>query len=519
MNLAILGGGPLAIVLARIASSRGRSPHVWLREKEKSGDQDLHSILPAATFVPSLSTFGTGSWTFFVCVASAQAEDVITRLVESVDPHEEHTMLVFTEGILSADMRRRTGAFGFAEYAEHLASRRKLNSFTTAAAGGPNLITELQESAHTFVLLGTHARDKGMSIGEQLRADFIHVDYTDDLRGVEIGGALKNPISMAAGIVAGLPRTGGNVLGEFVAAGYREILLLGTALGGKVETLNGRAGLADLLANAFSPRSRNRTFGRQFVHRIMEGVDEPGLIERVQNFFRPAGIIEREMSRADYLAEGGYALASIMDMAKELKLDLPVYTALHAVLSRKAPPELLLEQVTGPIRSGVTPPASADQRPAPTSRRPEEDVASAVKRRVLDYFRNAHNAKAVLKASAIQVEDQSAKGGRLPETERLVMSTIKTSEGATLWTAVNDLTTMYARDIAGSLTDRAPKAADEFDYPKLGLHVTPLVSGAVDEVRKAAAKNALVYAATHRSHLDPVEIVAGLGAVGLPLPR
>jgi glycerol-3-phosphate dehydrogenase (NAD(P)+) len=135
--------------------------------------------------------------------------------------------------------------------------------------------------------------------------------YTNpDVIGVELAGATKNIVAIAAGIIDGLA-AGNNAKAALVTRGLVEITRLGVAMGAQAETFNGLAGLGDLITTCVSPEGRNRTVGE----RIGKGQK-----------------LEDILATMDSVAEGVPTTRSVMELARRNRVEMPITEAVHAVL-------------------------------------------------------------------------------------------------------------------------------------------------------------------------------------------
>ena len=132
--------------------------------------------------------------------------------------------------------------------------------------------------------------------------------HTNDVRGVEIGGAAKNVLAIAAGIVVG-KKLGASAQAALTTRGFSELARLGRACGARAETMTGLSGLGDLILTCSSPQSRNFALG------LALGRGEP----------KPVG----------KLAEGEFTAPVLIELAASQKIELPVSMAVAAILSRK----------------------------------------------------------------------------------------------------------------------------------------------------------------------------------------
>ena len=160
----------------------------------------------------------------------------------------------------------------------------------------------------------------------------MRVYSSTDLRGVELGGALKNAYAVAAGICDGL-QLGDNAKAALLTRALGEMARLGTALGGQPETFFGLTGIGDLMATSYGPWSRNRQLGE----RVARGEDA-------------AGVVEKGLT-----AEGYRASEGLWRLAQQKRVEAPILAQVFAVLhQKKAPKEALTELMTRPLKPEQT---------------------------------------------------------------------------------------------------------------------------------------------------------------------
>jgi len=135
--------------------------------------------------------------------------------------------------------------------------------------------------------------------------------YTNpDLLGVELAGAVKNVIAIAAGIVDGL-QAGNNAKSALLARGLAEIARLGVAMGASLDTFFGIAGVGDLATTCFSPEGRNRSCGQAL-----------GQGQKLDDY----------LATSRYVVEGVATARSVMALAIKYRVDLPIVGAVHSIL-------------------------------------------------------------------------------------------------------------------------------------------------------------------------------------------
>ena len=184
------------------------------------------------------------------------------------------------------------------------------------ALSGPSFALEVAQGRPTALTLA--ARDAGFAkrVARELHHPALRVYFSADLAGVEISGAVKNVMAIAAGISDGLG-LGLNARAALITRGLAELTRLGVALGGRPETFMGLAGAGDLILTCTGELSRNRRVGL--------------LLARGES-------LEAILEQLGHVAEGVYSAPSIETLAAERRIDMPITRAVCAVLFRGTPP-------------------------------------------------------------------------------------------------------------------------------------------------------------------------------------
>lgn len=185
-----------------------------------------------------------------------------------------------------------------------------------AVLSGPSFAREVVERKPTAVVLGCADEDLGASLRELFALSWFRSYSSTDVRGVELGGAVKNVIAIAAGVSDGL-NFGHNARAALITRGLAEITRLGMALGARPATFMGLSGLGDLMLTCTGDLSRNRQVGL----RLGRGES-------------PAAITEAMHS----VAEGVKTSAAVYRLAQSLGVDMPITAAMNAVLDGSLSP-------------------------------------------------------------------------------------------------------------------------------------------------------------------------------------
>jgi glycerol-3-phosphate dehydrogenase (NAD(P)+) len=181
---------------------------------------------------------------------------------------------------------------------------------------GPSFAQEVAAHAPTALTLASADLPLAKSWAGQLRDDTLRIYATDDVAGVEVGGAVKNVLAIATGICDGL-RLGDNARAALITRGLAEMARLAERLGGRRETLMGLSGLGDLVLTCTGHLSRNRTVGLL----LAAG--------------KPLATIQQELG---HVAEGIFAAQAVHRLAARHRIDMPIADAVYGVLYEAVSP-------------------------------------------------------------------------------------------------------------------------------------------------------------------------------------
>ena len=213
---------------------------------------------------------------------------------------------------------------------------------------GPSHAEEVVKRFHTCLnVAGKRARDRRFFC-DLLNCDFLQCRETEDILGLDLGGTLKNPAAIAAGMISVLPNCGDNLAGALITESLKEMIALGKAIGAETETIVDISGTGDLVATSLSNHSRNRRFGKEIARQIIDTGSSLSFYDRIYLRFRPEHVLEKMSRNLNYLAEGAYAIEPLMELADLHSVPIPVYRSLYEVLLNKKDPSLLIETIKNP---------------------------------------------------------------------------------------------------------------------------------------------------------------------------
>lgn len=184
-----------------------------------------------------------------------------------------------------------------------------------AIISGPNHAEEVSINLATCTVVGSIDKDLAKNLQQYFSSPTFRTYTSEDVAGMELGGAIKNVFAIAAGIAAGIG-LGDNAIAALVTRGLSEMTRLGTALGGQPETFIGLSGLGDLMTTCYSPHSRNNrvglALGKGFT--LQEACDQAGMV-----------------------AEGVPNTLSIYEAARKAGVDTPIIDAVYQILYEDKP--------------------------------------------------------------------------------------------------------------------------------------------------------------------------------------
>jgi len=187
---------------------------------------------------------------------------------------------------------------------------------TPGILSGPSFADDVARGLPTAVTLAAKDETLAAALVQALGSSTFRPYHTSDIRGVEIGGAAKNVLAIAAGIVEGR-KLGASALAALTTRGFSELARLGRACGARSETLVGLSGLGDLVLSCSSLQSRNFALG------IALGRGEP--------------------PNRDKLAEGEFTAPVLIELAASQNVDMPVSNAVAAILGGKVTIDAAIE--------------------------------------------------------------------------------------------------------------------------------------------------------------------------------
>ncbi len=309
----ILGAGSWGTALAAHWGADGRDILLWGHNPERIARVKASRIneeyLPGVEIpknvrlTTELGDCGNADLTVFVVPSMAFRE--IARAFASLLQNKQSVLLSCTKGIEHGTGMRMSQILS-ATFKDHV----------VAVLSGPNLAAEVGRGLPSATVLGCVDQTYAEQLQTFLGTNRFRIYRSDEVAGIEFGGALKNVYAIPAGICDGLG-LGDNAKAALVTRALAELLRLGGALGGSPTTFYGLSGAGDLMATCFSSKSRNRTVGE----RLGRGESLADITASMQ-----------------MVAEGVPTAKSAYERARALKVETPIIDEVYALLYQKKSP-------------------------------------------------------------------------------------------------------------------------------------------------------------------------------------
>lgn len=338
-RIAIIGAGAWGTGLAIVLGRRGgHQVRLWAHEKEVRESISARRVndlfLPEQTIPESVSPTGNLQEALqdSQIVVSVMPSQHCRQLFGQMRPYLNSRMLFVsaTKGLEEATLLRMTevvrNVIGFvsADYSASFTPR-------IGALSGPSFAKEVARGDPTAVTIASTDTELAETVQREFSDSRFRIYTNDDVAGVELGGALKNVIAIAAGVCDGLG-LGHNSIAALITRGLAEITRLAVACGGRPETMAGLAGLGDLVLTCTGGLSRNRTVG----YELGRG--------------RQLSEIIAGMHGA--VAEGVFTTQAAVGLARSRGVEMPITEQMDAILHRnKAPADAIRELMTRSAKS------------------------------------------------------------------------------------------------------------------------------------------------------------------------
>jgi glycerol-3-phosphate dehydrogenase (NAD(P)+) len=319
MRLAILGAGAWGTAIGIALASRHQIS-LWSRDPVQSGTLAAHRV--NARYLPDVAIPG-GILITSELKSAIESSKLIVVAVPTSALRETMRLIVSAGSTAGVVWLCKGFESGSAKFPHQVAEEELPSGQPRAALSGPSFASEVARGLPAAVTLASHDPQFAAFASRELHTGRLRVYSSDDLVGVETGGAVKNVIAIAAGVCDGL-ELGASARAALITRGLAEMTRLGVRLGGRVETFMGLAGAGDLMLTSTSDLSRNRRVGLQLA------------------LGRPLSAILAELG---HVAEGVYSAREVLSIAKQLGVDMPIASAVSQLLDGSTSPRELVESL------------------------------------------------------------------------------------------------------------------------------------------------------------------------------
>ncbi len=319
----VIGAGAWGTALAQMLASDGRDVLLWAREaslvEEINTARRNALYLPSAELAPSIrATDALGDLSACGTVLAVTPAQHLGKVLESLR-QPPRDLVLCSKGIEAGTGRLMN------EVAVAAAPESE-----TAVLSGPTFAHEVAAGLPTAVTLACSGGEAQWDrIAPVIARPSFRPYYTDDVIGAEIGGAVKNVLAIACGVVDGL-QLGQNARAALIARGYAEMLRFGEALGARAETLAGLCGLGDLVLTCSSTSSRNFSLGKA----LGEGQSAEAL-----------------MADRRTVAEGAHTAPVLTELAARRGIAMPLAAAVYRLLGGAPARDIVTELLSRPLRA------------------------------------------------------------------------------------------------------------------------------------------------------------------------
>jgi glycerol-3-phosphate dehydrogenase (NAD(P)+) len=322
-RIAVLGGGAWGTALALTCARAGRQVTLWEHEPANAANLEQKresKFLPGVRLDDAIKVTRD--------IGEAAASEAVLLVVPAQVVRSVATLL-------APAIATRTPLIACAKGIEHGTHKFMTEIIAECAPkavpailSGPSFAADVARGMPTAVTIAATDAATAADLAQALNTATFRPYHSNDVRGVEIGGAIKNVLAIAAGIVTGRG-LGASASAALTTRGFAELVRFGKACGAKTETMMGLSGLGDLILTCSTPQSRNFSCG------VALGKGE-----------------KPDTAAHGKLAEGVFTAPVLLEMARDKNVEMPISSAVAAMLSGKMSVDAAIESLlTRPLKS------------------------------------------------------------------------------------------------------------------------------------------------------------------------
>lgn len=303
----VMGAGSWGTALARLLSKNGHEVTVWSIDKNEiemlSREREHKTKLPGVKlpeeiiFTDDIKSTVTGKDMIVMAVPSAFTRSTAAKMCPMIK--EGQLIVDVAKGIEESTLKTLSAQI-----------EEEIPQAEVAVLSGPSHAEEVGRELPTTVVAGAKKKETAEYVQSIFMNEVFRVYTSPDVLGIELGGALKNVVALAAGMADGLGY-GDNTKAALITRGIAEISRLGVKMGGKIETFSGLTGIGDLIVTCASVHSRNRKAG----YLIGQGKT-----------------MQEAMDEVKMVVEGVYSAKAAKALAEKYDVSMPIVEEVNAIL-------------------------------------------------------------------------------------------------------------------------------------------------------------------------------------------
>lgn len=313
-RISVIGAGSWGIALANLLAGNGHDVTVWsiMMDEIEMLDKN-HEHLDK---LPGVKLNDSIKYTTDLEMACKDKNILVLAVPSVYTRNTSHSMAPYvTDGQIIVNVAKGVEENTLLTLSDII--EEEIPCANVCVLSGPSHAEEVGRGLPTTVVVGSRDQKTAEYLQDTFMNDFFRVYTSSDILGIELGGALKNVVALAAGIADGLGY-GDNAKAALITRGISEIARLGIAMGGQFETFCGLTGIGDLIVTCASMHSRNRRAG------ILIGQGKSA---------------DEAMAEVKMVVEGVYSAKAAMGLSKKYNVDLPIIAEVNKILFENKPPK------------------------------------------------------------------------------------------------------------------------------------------------------------------------------------
>jgi len=304
-NISVIGSGSWGVALAVHLSKLGHNVKIWSyleEEAELINNQKKCKFLPKVVIPDNIECYTdfesalSGSEIVLIVTPSKVVRDIVKQFKQYIT---NQIILICSKGLEEDTLLTLDKVV-----------EQELPDIKVGVLSGPSHAEEVAIGIPTAVVIASEHKDVQKKVQDDFMSENFRIYTSDDVIGVELGGAIKNVIALCAGVAAGLGY-GDNTFAALISRGLAEIARLGTKMGAQNDTFYGLTGIGDLIVTCLSEHSRNRRAG------VLIGQGKS---------------LEEAQKEVGMVVEGVYAIKAAYKLAEKYDVDMPILKGAYEVL-------------------------------------------------------------------------------------------------------------------------------------------------------------------------------------------